>query len=955
MQNRIAQFIIEYGYGHPTGVVSGSTPILFEGLQRGDIDVTMEVWLPVQKLAWDKARSEGQVLDVGQSLGSSWQSAFVIPAYLQEQYPDLDSVEDLKDPQFRRLFQTAESGDKARLVSCAINWVCERTNAAQIAGYGLEDHVHVVNPTSGGALNDDLYAAYERGEPWLGYQWSTNDPALKLELVRLEEPAYSDECWLTTKACAYEDDTILIAVNPELPLEAPDVVAMLGKWDFDIDAYKAVVKWQDATGVTDSTSAAVWWLESNSALWSEWVTDDAASNVQAALDRGETAAGWSRVITMPRPVPTPAPTATPIPVSTPTQTATPTPVPTATPVPTPTSTPLPDPPSIESFAAIPLTIEDGDSSTLDWTTTGASSVTISGVTVSLPVDGRTLVRPAATTTYTLTAANEAGMEVSESVTITVTYPIVSLDVNGTTILSSIGGASQMSVTASRSDGSSHEVDNSLVEWGSSDPWVATVSQGMVTAVGTGNATITASYGEVEAEVPVSVRISERKYGTVRVLYASPSDREFRSDYSEAISHAIVDLQSWYRRQLGGLTFSLYDATPEWCQMSEPADFYAVGHAWNKVLAAVQHCAPVTSGLSDFVWVIYPEVVEDCDEYHRLGEDGHELGRGGLGLTMVPDLEGLTNPGEYYFCGEGPYLGSLGRWIGGLGHELAHGFGLPHPPGCVPWDPAKCDEQEAWSLMHDGYTVYPVTHLLPSDKEALIRSPFFDGKPTFDRDSIDTLSGPTVRGAVLGPDGESSEGLWVSLIADSFWGWGETVRDGTFEIRLPEGSSGSSILSIHSGDLGDCGWRGYYGPGGFTTQRNRATSVEVGGANVTDIEIRLPVSADRLCNRQSTSTIRGIMTTPDGQPVEGVWLWVVGAADLGVSTDSRGGFSIEVPDGSYGLLLDLGDRVVGWYDGQGITADPSEAAVLEVAGEDIEDIEIRLPAKPEDLPCVAWCS
>ena len=362
LQNRIAQFIIEHGYGHPTGVVSGAAPSLFEGLLRGDIDVAMEVWLPGQKPAWDKARSEGQVLEVGQRLDFAWQSAFVIPAYLQEQYPDLDSVEDLKDPQYRRLFQTAESGDKARLMSCVINWPCERTTAAQIAGYGLEDHVHVVNPTSEGALNDDLYAAYERGEPWLGYQWSTNDPALKLELVRLEEPAYSDECWLTTKACAYEDSTILIAVNRDLPLEAPDVVAMLGKWDFDIDAYKAIVKWQDATGVTDSTSAAVWWIESNSALWSGWVTDDAAANVQAALDRGETAAGWSRVIAMPiptatpRPEPTSTPTATPRPEPTPTPTAAPGPEPT----PTPTATLTPEPMPADGVCRVGLLVGPGE-------------------------------------------------------------------------------------------------------------------------------------------------------------------------------------------------------------------------------------------------------------------------------------------------------------------------------------------------------------------------------------------------------------------------------------------------------------------------------------------------------------------------------------------------------------------------------------------------------------------
>ena len=292
LQNRIAQYIIEHGYDYPTGVIAGATSPLLEGLQRGDTDVTMEVWLPNHDEAWDRARSDGAVLSVGRSLGSDWQSAFVIPAYLQQEYPDLDNVDDLKDPQFKELFQTAESGDKARLVSCVIGWGCEEVNAAQIEAYGLSDHVHIVNPASEVALNADLYGAYERQGPWLGYQWGTNDPALKLDLVRLEEPAYSDECWSTNRACAHEDSNIIIAVNSDLLHSAPDVVDMLRRWDFNLDVYKTAVRWQDATGVTDPNSTAIWWIESNSAIWSEWVTAEAAASVQAALDRGETAAGW---------------------------------------------------------------------------------------------------------------------------------------------------------------------------------------------------------------------------------------------------------------------------------------------------------------------------------------------------------------------------------------------------------------------------------------------------------------------------------------------------------------------------------------------------------------------------------------------------------------------------------------------------------------------------------------
>ena len=292
LQNRIAQYIVEYGYGYPTEVKFGATLPLFQGLKRGDTHVTMEIWLPNQDEAWEEARSEGAVLSVGKSLGNDWQSAFVIPAYLQEQYPELDSIEDLKDQQYKDLFKTAETGDKARLVSCVIGWSCEEVNAAQIIGYELTDHVEIVNPGDGAALNADLYGAYERQEPWLGYQWGTNDPALQLDLVRLEEPAYSDQCWFTTKACAYEDATILIAVNPDLPAAAPDVIDVLRKWDFNIDIYKAVVRWSAANPDADTNTTALWWLNSNTDIWEQWVTADAAAAVNAALAEGATPEGW---------------------------------------------------------------------------------------------------------------------------------------------------------------------------------------------------------------------------------------------------------------------------------------------------------------------------------------------------------------------------------------------------------------------------------------------------------------------------------------------------------------------------------------------------------------------------------------------------------------------------------------------------------------------------------------
>ncbi len=292
IQNRIAQYVVEIGYEYPTDVVLGATLPLFQGLRRGDTHITMEIWLPNQQEAWDEAQAAGEVVPLGPSLGTDWQSGFVIPAYLQEQYPDLDSVEDLKDDKFKALFANAETGGKARLVSCVIGWACEENHAAQIEGYGLAEHVEIVAPADGAALNADLIGAYEKRKPWLGYQWGTNDPALVLDLVRLEEPAYSDECWFTTKACTFGGNTILIAVHPEVVTNAPDVVAMLRGWTFDVTKYRAVAAWLSDHPDATANDAALWWLSGNEDVWSTWVTEDAAAAIRAALDSGDIPDGW---------------------------------------------------------------------------------------------------------------------------------------------------------------------------------------------------------------------------------------------------------------------------------------------------------------------------------------------------------------------------------------------------------------------------------------------------------------------------------------------------------------------------------------------------------------------------------------------------------------------------------------------------------------------------------------
>ena len=512
--------------------------------------------------------------------------------------------------------------------------------------------------------------------------------------------------------------------------------------------------------------------------------------------------------------------------------------------------------------------------------------------------------------------------------------VASLEVSGTGVLTSIGETTEFMVTASLSDGSMQAVEAAEADWESSDPAVATVSDGVLTAAGGGHATLTVTFGGQSAEVPVSVRISLRAEGTVRVLYVSPADRQFRADYSEGITHALVDLQSWFRRQTGGLTFSLYESTPEHCRLPEPEDYYVRGgDAWPKVQEDVQAYAPVENGRSSFVWVVYTDLSEMCDDH------GFGVGWNGIASMARTDLVGLAQAGTRYHCGytlDDP----LSRWIGGTGHEVGHAIAnLRHPPGCDEGLPS-CDPVSS-SLMAYGYDTYPDTYLVIKDKELLLRTPFMEGEPA----SLGALGGSRVQGTVRGPGGISLEGIRISVWGDAVWSWEETAADGTFDVGMPAGASDSAVISVHAGKGSDCRWLGYHGEGELIGLRENATRVAIGDADVTGIEIRLPGDPDALCGGQRT--LSGRVLGPDGRPVAEVF---VGFSDEWILTGRDGTFAIRAPQGTReGVGIGVPEcGYVGSYGPGGFTTVESESWWVELGATDVTGIEIRLPASPAEL-------
>ena len=279
--NRIAGFILENGYGYEVDSIPGSTIPLFNGLAEGEIDICMEIWVDNQKEALDTAIEEGKVVDLGPNYEGSWQG-WLVPTYMIEDgdLPADISVDNISD--YWELFKDPEDPTKGRFYNGDPGWECTGIDAIKIETYGLNEHFNIFNAGSTEALNASLVSAYEAHKPWFGYYWAPTYILGKFDMTVVGEPAYDEDIWEDTHGCAYADVPVHIAINTSLLDKAPEVVTFLSKYETAAEmTNKALVYMDDNEAGYEE--AAVWFLQEYESTWTQWVPDDIASKVKAAL------------------------------------------------------------------------------------------------------------------------------------------------------------------------------------------------------------------------------------------------------------------------------------------------------------------------------------------------------------------------------------------------------------------------------------------------------------------------------------------------------------------------------------------------------------------------------------------------------------------------------------------------------------------------------------------------
>ncbi|MGA2961611.1 MAG: alkaline phosphatase family protein [Candidatus Korobacteraceae bacterium] len=177
-----------------------------------------------------------------------------------------------------------------------------------------------------------------------------------------------------------------------------------------------------------------------------------------------------------------------------------------------------------SIGVSPSTIIGGQSSTLSWSSTGATSAQIDNSIGTVATSGSVTVSPTTTTTYTITVVGTGGTTTAQTtVTVTSGSPSVSITANPTTVAS--GQSSTLTITATNATSvvitdNLDSTKHTLAATGGSvtlSPAATTIYT--VTATGAGNQVVTA-----QATVAVSAGATETSIN--HVIFMLQENRTF---------------------------------------------------------------------------------------------------------------------------------------------------------------------------------------------------------------------------------------------------------------------------------------------------------------------------------------------------------------------------------------------------------------------------------------------
>lgn len=277
LSNALAGLVAEEVFGFDWTEIPGSTPITHEALIKCEVDVVMEEWtdnIP----AYGDDLAEGKFREMGINFNDNYQG-FYIPRYVADEYPDLKSVEDLKD--YAYLFPDPDDSSKSVIYGGIPGWGITEIMGKKVEAYSLSKQYNYMIPGSNAALDSTISAAWDAKKPIVTYYWEPTWLMGKYDFVLLEDSPY-DPATYSDGIGACPAVTVTVAVSNDFYDENPEYCEFLSNFSTSSPLISEALAYMQESGESHA-GAARWLLKEHPELIDEWLTEEQGETLSKAL------------------------------------------------------------------------------------------------------------------------------------------------------------------------------------------------------------------------------------------------------------------------------------------------------------------------------------------------------------------------------------------------------------------------------------------------------------------------------------------------------------------------------------------------------------------------------------------------------------------------------------------------------------------------------------------------
>lgn len=292
----VLKHVLENQLGVPVVMVPQQAETLLSAMDRGEIDVFPDLWLPAQATGFARYIAPGSkesILVNAQPYPGT--EGFYVPAYVIEQH-GVTAVSDLAKPEIAKLFDSDGDG-RGEYWPGPEGWSATAVHRAKARSYGFAGSFTESNLPEA-AFKKEVREAFRTQRPIVFYGWTPDGVHASLDLRPLSEPAFdgfamasmrddpkykADGCWnmvmpsddadwlnKSRVRCASPPSTVYVAYTKALAQRSPDVARFLNRVRFDGELISGWIVLLSDYGMTPDEVAKNW-VEGNLATVGEWL------------------------------------------------------------------------------------------------------------------------------------------------------------------------------------------------------------------------------------------------------------------------------------------------------------------------------------------------------------------------------------------------------------------------------------------------------------------------------------------------------------------------------------------------------------------------------------------------------------------------------------------------------------------------------------------------------------